>query len=135
MKYLFLLLTIATLSSCDTDDETQSSIIGEWRWVETYNPWGGISTPETSNEDWTLTIDASTIVSHRINNTTTAETETSGSYTIEIKASIFSEDPQEQIISDDPMLGLADIAFDITSDTLSFYYECFDCPNSTFVRK
>ena len=122
MKYLLLILTITTLASCEKDNETQSTLIGEWWWVEMFNPWEVIYTPETSNEEWTLTINESKIISPLINNDIIEETE-------------FSDDPLEQIISEDLMLGFSNITFTIKSNTLSFSYECSDCHSSTFILK
>ncbi|WP_298520088.1 hypothetical protein [uncultured Kordia sp.] len=129
-QFIFCFFIGFTLLSCSNDDDqtavTNSSIIGNWSWIQSSGGIGGWThTPESTGTIQQLQISATTIKRY-INNELVSET----NYTIETGESIILSGEHELLIEDNEFRNI----IQFHDGNLFLTGDCNDCFISEYAK-
>lgn len=130
MKYNFIFtLAAALLLNCSNtdDDNTFTSIQGQWQWEHSSGGFTGENlTPENTGEQRRLIITADSIKTY-VNQTLSYKS----AYSIAKKTSVLYNDTRTMIIDDNGSKSI----ITLEANNLKLTHDCFDCFTDVYVRE
>lgn len=124
---LLAIIGMTILSCSQSDDISNTSLIGEWNWIGSTGGIAGITeTPQTTGENRKLKISTDSIKSYQ-NGALNFQTK----YSIEVDESLIFNETREMIIQEN---GFKQI-LNISENTLILIGDCNDCFTSEYKKE